>query len=382
MTVNDNRHDAERSNHRKKTILVLSLDGPDYDKSTASRMTYHYLKLFADMGLQVIFAGYQYLRLEPYATELEQVGIRVLHGKDKKELKKWIEIHGKDIDYAYIIFPFIAEDYLEYFKKYTHAKIFYNASDLFYLREMRNYQIEKKPALLESANRWKKREYEIFKKSDVIHVVSAYEKEILTKKFPMKKVRSIPVCMYDIDKKEKVNAFEKREGLLFVGTFTHKPNIDGIMWFMKSVFPRIVAVLPDLKLYIVGYKPTQEILKMRSRNVVVTGYVTDKKLSAFYQNSRLVIAPLRFGAGVKGKVVEAMYNQVPTVTTSMGSEGLVKIEKYLSIADEPETFANEVLHVYRNKEVWTRRSEESLKYIKTYFTKQSGRKQLMLDIEI
>ncbi|WP_052476225.1 glycosyltransferase family protein [Cohnella kolymensis] len=136
----------------KKTILVIGLEGPAFDQSTANRMTYHYLKLFVSMGLHVVYSGY-FRRFEPYASMLEQAGIQVLYEQDqKKTLKQWIEKNGKYINYAYLIFPFIAEQYMGHLEKYTNAKTIYNASDLFYLRERRNYEVTGDRALLKSPN--------------------------------------------------------------------------------------------------------------------------------------------------------------------------------------------------------------------------------------
>jgi O-antigen biosynthesis protein len=116
----------------------------------------------------------------------------VLYDQDrKKTLEQWIKKHGKYINYyinyAYLIFPFIAEQYMAKLKKYTTAKIIYNASDLFYLRERRNYEVTGDAELLKSSQKWKDRELRLFKIVDAIHVVSAFERKILAEALPGKK---------------------------------------------------------------------------------------------------------------------------------------------------------------------------------------------------
>lgn len=366
----------------QKTILVINWDGPAFDKGTIYRMTYHYLKLFSAMGLHVIYAGDGLRRLEPYASVLEQLGIQVLYRpRHEGGLKQWIEEHAKYIDYAYLIYPTIAEQFIHVLKKRTKAKMIYNASDLIYLREQTNYELTGEPELLKSSKHWKKREFKLFKQADVIHVVSAYEQELLRKALPNQKVRHIPVCIYDdLNRRVENASFEEREGILFVGTFKHKPNIDGVLWFVHSILPKIVQRAPNIKLHAVGLEPPDEILNLSSAHVFVPGYVTDQELEAYYHKCRLVVAPLRFGAGVKGKVVEAMYYQVPVVTTSIGAEGMPEIERYTLIADQEEDFANKVLEIYSRKEEWTRYASASMEYIERHFSVKAGRAQLDKDI--
>lgn len=379
ISILANEHNWDRSG-KKKTILVVSLDGPAFDKSTACRMTFHYLKLFLDMGLHVIYAGQSLKRLEPYASVLEQLGIQVLYGNsDRIFLENWIKKHAKYIDYAYLIFPFIAEKYIDVLKKYTKAKILYNASDLFYLRVRRNYELERDPKLLVSSENWKKIEFNIFNKADVLHVVSGYEQDILKRAFPNKKIRNIPVYIYE-NHLENITPFEKREGLLFVGTFTHKPNVDGVLWFIRNIYPLVLRVVPDMKFYIVGLHPPDVIMRYRSKNIMVTGHVTDQQLEDYYSNCRLVVAPLRFGAGVKGKIVEAMHYQVPVVTTSIGAEGLLQISNYMMIADQPKDFTEKLIEAYCKKELWNKLSVRSKTYIDQHFSVVAARKQLETDI--
>ena len=122
--------------------------------------------------------------------------------------------------------------------------------------------------------------------------------------------------------------FAKREGLLFVGGFAHPPNADAVLWFAKEVFPKIREQI-KVNFYIVGSKVTDEIkaLEQPGNGIIVKGFVSEEELADLYRNCRIVVVPLRYGAGVKGKVVEAIYNGAPIVTTSVGSEGIPDVDK-------------------------------------------------------
>jgi GT2 family glycosyltransferase/ubiquinone/menaquinone biosynthesis C-methylase UbiE len=356
----------------KKTILVIDHYVPHYDKDAGSRCTYSYLKLFAEMGFKVIFLGDNFYRHEPYTSELQEKGIEVLYGNwYSRNIKEWIKKNNKFIDYVYLNRPHISIKYVDFLKINTNAKIIYFGHDLHYLREIRNYEIEKNRELLKSSAKWKEIEFELFNKADVIYVVSCYEEQLLKKEFPNKTIRTIPVYIFD-NKQDVVNPYENREDILFVGGFNHKPNIDAVLWFVKDIFPRILNKYPAVKFYVVGSNPPETIRQLQTNNIIVTGFVTDEELQNLYNHCKLVVVPLRFGAGVKGKVVEAMYYQVPIVTTSIGAEGLSNIEDFIIIEDKPEDFAEKVIKIYHNKEEWTRLSQGSYNYVLNTFSTKAA----------
>lgn len=354
----------------KKTILVIDHYVPHYDKDAGSRTTFQYLKLFVDKGLNVKFVGDNFYQHVPYTTKLLQMGIEVLYGDwYAKNFKDWLKRNGRYIDYTFLNRPHISIKYVDLIKKYTNSKIIYYGHDLHYLREFREYQIFKDPALLKSSNDWKKIEFEIFEKSNVVYYPSQVEVDEILKYYPDKKVKAIPAYIFD-NFDDEVPEFEKRKDLLFVGGFAHRPNIDAMIWFVEEIFPLVLERIPDIKLYIVGSNPTPEIKKYNSENVIVTGYVTDEELLELYKLVKLIVVPLRYGAGVKGKVVEAMYNKVPVVTTSIGAEGLIDIEDALIIADDKERIANKIVEYYFNTAALMEISVNSYSYVKKYFTSE------------
>ena len=178
--------------------------------------------------------------------------------------------------------------------------------------------------------------------------------------------------------------YAKREGLLFVGGFAHPPNEDGVLWFVKDVFPKIREKVPDMNFYIVGSKAPEEITALGAEpektGIHVLGYVSDEELAALYQKTKITVVPLRYGAGVKGKVVEAIYNGAVVVTTSVGAEGIPDPERVLATVNETETelrehpeavaesFAEAVLKLYRNDGMLAAISSETQRYIKLHYS--------------
>lgn len=366
---------------KQKTVVVVDHYVPHYDKDAGGRCTYFYIKLMKAMGLHVIFIGDNFFKHEPYTTELQQIGVEVLYGNEyAKNIHQWIKTNGQYLDYVYLNRPHIAIKYMDSFKKNTNAKIIYFGHDLHYLREMRNYEITKNPALLKSAEEWKKTEFTLFEQADVIHVVGSFEQKVLQEQFPGKPVRNIPLFPYEKQYNEGVFQYQERKDLLFVGGFNHTPNYDGITWFINDIFPQIMKAIPEIRLYIVGSNPPEDLKAMQSKSIIVTGYVSDEELEDYYKKSRIIVVPLRYGAGVKGKVVEALYYQVPLVTTSIGSEGLVNTEDVMMVADDSEQFANSVIQLYEDETQWSSLSRLSGEYIGQYFTREAAQKILALDI--
>jgi GT2 family glycosyltransferase len=369
---------------KKKTIVIVDHYVPHYDKDAGGRCTYFYIKLMVSMGLHVIFIGDNFFRHEPYTSELQQLGVEVLYGNEyAKGINQWIKSNGQYIDYVYLNRPHISIKYMDVFKKFTKAKIIYFGHDLHYLREMRNYELTKNPSVLKSAEEWKETEFKLFNQADVIHVVGTYEQKVIEGNFPNKPIRNIPLYTYDNGYSDDhiIPMSEERRDLLFVGGFNHKPNYDGIMWFIENILPAIKEAMPDIKLYIVGSNPPEDLKSQQSQDLIITGYVSDEELEKYYNQCRIVVVPLRFGAGVKGKIVEAMYYQVPVVTTSIGAEGLEDIEAVLTVADQESEFARSVIELYTNTDKWSLYSQSSGEYIEQYFTLEAARNILSLDIE-
>lgn len=375
---------ARDRSRNKKTIVIVDHYVPHYDKDAGGRCTHYYIKLMVSMGFHVIFIGDNFFRHEPYTGELQQMGVEVLYGNGyAKNMTQWIKTNGQYIDYVYMNRPHISIKYMDVFKKFTKAKIIYFGHDLHYLREMRNYELTKNPSVLKSAEEWKEIEFKLFNQADVIHVVGTYELKVIEDNFPKKPIRNIPLFPYDnvYSNNHSIPVSEERRDLLFVGGFNHKPNYDGIMWFIEKIFPKIQDEVPGIRLYIVGSNPPEDLKSQQSQDLIITGYVSDEELEKYYNQCRIVIVPLRFGAGVKGKIVEALYYQVPLVTTSIGAEGLEHIEGVLTVVDEESEFAQSVIQLYTNPDKWSLYSRSSGEYIERYFTLEAARNILSLDIE-
>ena len=193
------------------------------------------------------------------------------------------------------------------------------------------------------------------------------EREAIHEIEPSIHVKAIVAYVYENFLKQIPDDFEKREGLLFVGGFAHPPNADAVLWFAQEIFPLIREKLP-IHFYIVGSRVTDEIkaLEQPDNGIIVKGFVSEEELARLYVSCRVVVVPLRYGAGVKGKVIEALYNGAPVVTTSIGAEGIPEADQVMAVRDEPAAFAGEVISLYQDKARCRQMCLETQNYIRKY----------------
>jgi len=371
-----------RGNRGKKLILVIDRCVPQYDKDAGSRCTYMYINLFLKLGLQVVFLSEDIHPFQPYTFNLQQMGVEILYGKYfSNNRMTWIKENGIFFDYIFTCRSHISIKYIDYLKQYSNAKIIYYPHDLGYLRHYRQYEVTKNQEDLDIAKYLIKIENEMAEKSDVIYVVGSYERQLLVNLFPKKPIYNIPVYIF-----EKANEYsmplQERKNLLFVGGFDHVPNEDAVLWFYKNAFSKIIAKYPDIKWYVVGSNPTKKILAIKDEHVVITGYVTEEKLIHYYNTCRICIVPLRFGAGVKGKVIEAAYYKTPIVTTEIGAEGISLEEDALVVNPPDNTFAKTVIDLYSNEIRLEQLSQNCNKLINNHFSVDQAIKIVKEEIKV
>ncbi len=372
--VNTGDPDPFRARERsmgKKIILVVDHYVPTYDKDAGSKTTFQYLKMFLKKGYVVKFLGDNFLHEEPYSTTLQQMGIEVLYGDEyQTKIWDWLKEHGKDIAVAYLNRPHIAGKYVDFIKDHTDCKVIYYGHDLHFLRERREFELTGDIKKKRDSEYWKSVEFSMLYKAAMSYYPSNVEVEAIHQIDGSIPVKAITAYVYEQFLETLNKDFARREGLLFVGGFAHPPNADAVLWFAKEVFPLIREALPDVRFYVVGSKVTEEILALGTpeSGIVIKGFVTEEELAALYASCRLVVVPLRFGAGVKGKVVEAVYNGAPIVTTSVGAEGIFLAREVMEVADGEQAFADAVVRLYPDQERLLRMAEKTQVYIREHFS--------------
>lgn len=351
----------------KKTIFVMDQSVPQYDKDAGSKVLYRYMMLFRDMGYNVLFMAKDFFEIQPYISTLEQNGVVVLTGSYYvKYWEEWIKKHGHDIDILVLYRPHIAYEVMDIWKKYSSAKIVYIACDLHFLRAQREYAVTGKKEALENAKMFKAMEFTVMYQADTVMVFNLEEKQIIKEEFGFQAI-TVPLYYFDNIKLPDRHSAQCKN-ILFVGGFLHYPNVDAVQWFVEDIFPLVKEQLPDVKFYIVGSNPPEEVKDLSRENVIVTGFVTEEELDRYYQDCRVCVIPLRFGAGVKGKTIEAMHAGIPIVSTQIGLEGIEEIHTIIKPHNTAQGFAEEVIKVYKDEQTIGKCAEIYEQYLKRYFS--------------
>ena len=346
----------------KRSVLIIDHYVPHYDKDAGSRSTWMYIELMLDMGWRVQLIGANFFPHQPYTEKLQQMGVEVLVGEHMaRNLDRWLADNLTDIDQIFLHRPHIAEQFLPHLKKVKSCPpITFIGHDLHFLRTQREFEITGEEKLQKEADTWRRRELAVIEAVDRTFYFSDVEVAELTALSPLADVRTLP--LYVLEPVELARTQTPTSELLFVAGFNHPPNIDAAVWFVETVLPSLRDNIPGLRLHIAGSNPSQVVLDLASDCVTVHGYVSDEELISLYGRTACAVVPLRFGAGVKGKVLEAIRYGVPLVTTSIGAEGIPDALEVMRVADDPQGFAQAVLDELQhspkshgNREGWLER---------------------------
>ena len=358
---------ARERGKNKKTVVFIDHYVPQYDKDAGSKSSISYMKLFLDKGYTVKLIPDNFFKDEPYTTQFQQMGIEVLYGDwYANHIFDWLKENSKDIDYIFSNRPHITIKYIDFIKDKTNIKLIYYGHDLHFLRTKREFEVSKDPEILKETKDWEEKETHILKKADMSYYPSYVEEKTLKELDSSIRVKAIPLYIYDQFREDVDLDFKKRKGLLFVGGFRHRPNLDAVKWLLEDIYPNISEEIGPL--YIVGSNPPEELIKFESEKVIIKGFVSEEELKSLYDSCRLVVAPLRYGAGIKGKILEAMYNGVPTVTTSIGAEGIIDSDEVLFIEDDAQGIVETINKIYNDVDQLKERSAKSLEYVKNHFS--------------
>lgn len=357
----------------RKSILVIDWKILSFTKDTGSRTTYQYMKFFQKMGLNVKYFPHDWYIEDDYLQHHLNDGIEVI----SERFEEYIKLYGSQFDYVYLNRPNLAPYYIDLLRTYTKAKIIYQCHDLHYLRQYRTRLLTNKEEAETCLITEKQEEFEVFRKMDLVCSFSFDEINEIQKEDIYVNAKQIPLYILDSEKMKDFDyQAEKRCNIMFVAGFQHTPNIDAAVWFVNEIFPKIKKKNKGIKLYLVGSNPSQEVLNLKSNDVIVTGFVTDEELDELYTQMRLVVVPLRTGAGVKGKIIEAVYYKVPVITTSIGIEGINNTEQLISVQDTAPDFADATHQLYNDMDSLNAISKKSQEFIDTYFSENAVKESL------
>ena len=359
----------------QNNILVIDTTTPTPDRDAGSLTAWYFLKSMVELGYSVDFIPADLSDLGKYTANINSIGVKTYSAQDIKTIEEYL-IKAKDsIDVVFLYRVHTAASIFPLIKKYLpSAKIVFNTVDLHYLREEREAELNSDLAKKIKAKRTKEIEYKLMEESDVTIVLSEIEVELVRAESAKVNLKTIPLLMEVPGCKKD---FDARSDVVFIGGFSHAPNADGIKYFIQKIWPLLKNHIDGGRLIIIGPNPPKELLDLCEGDdqIKILGYV--ENIEDIFDSCKLSIAPLRYGAGIKGKIGTSSSYGVPCIATSVAAEGMgMKNGFDLIIADKPEDFAKNLIEIYHNKEKWENISKKTIEFIEKNYSYSIGKSKI------
>ena len=360
------------------SILVLDVWMPTPDRDGASLRIVYLLSILEQMAGKVTFgvgdppSWRQAYRGRFSIHSYQDTMIEFLEGH--AAIEAHLKQQGQDYDVVILSRLSIASRYMQAVHQAApQAAVVFDTTDLHFLRGFRGARVTGKVNLMKSALLAKRDELSMVRQADCTLVVSPVEKEILESECPGSQIHILSLIQKIYG---SAQPFSEREGIVFVGAFSHHPNVDGIAYFYEDVYPLLQTKLPNIKITIIGSHPPQWLKQASTEHFIVTDYVPN--IAPYFNQCRLSIAPLRYGAGVKGKVLLSLGYGVPVVASSIAAEGIPALNgRDMLIADTPESFSDAITELYNNEASWYQMSANGQEIIDQYFSFYAAQQALL-----
>ncbi len=349
------------------SILIADQSVCKPDQAAGDRTVLSIIVAFREAGWAVTYWAYDRCHGGSYTSDMEALGVSVLDARWRDGITAWLERFGSSLNHVMLMRPRVARDLLPDLLRTVTCQISYYGHDLHFARFSQQANLLNDPLLAYSAERYLALERRVWRVVDVVLYPSEDEVAEVRRLEPDVDARVLtPFTFASFLKRSKPTPGSM---ILFVGGFAHAPNEDAAVWFATEVLPLIHRSNPAARFVVVGSKPTPRVQALSAGRVEVTGQIDDAALAAAYAAARVVIAPLRVGAGVKGKVVEALAHGVPVVTSTVGAQGLPGLDAFAPVCDDAQGVACAVLLLLEDDDRWLRQSTAETEYSRRHFSR-------------
>ena len=354
--------DLEKDRGVTRRVLLIDSCTPSPDRDAGSVCLLNLMLLLRHLGYQPSFIpDDNYANLPPYTQQCQALGIECLYAPYVTSVKEHLRRHGQRYDLIVLFRPDLAHIHWPTVRRFSpQARVLYYPHDLHYLRLEREAAVLRRKGLRRQAAAMQKRELNNSRHADATVVLSLSEQQQLRQLLPDQCIEHLPLMLNTSCPPERSPSFGGHN-LVFVGNFSHAPNADAVQWFAGEILPRLLQRWPKTRFHVVGANPPPAIAQLASAQIVVHGFVED--LDGLLQTMQVAVVPLRFGAGMKGKVGSALRCGLPVVTTAIGSEGMPAVHgTHLLVADHAVAFAEAVSTLLGSAQQWQHLSEGGLAF--------------------
>jgi glycosyltransferase involved in cell wall biosynthesis len=366
-----------------KKLLIIGFVWPEPNSSAAGGRMMQLISIFKENGFEITFASAA--QDSNFMVDLSEFGV----------IKKSIELNSSsfddfvsDLDPDIVLFDrFMVEEQFGWrvIEKCPKAIRILDTEDVHCLRTARqkafkeNRIFELKDLLSEEVA---KREIASILRCDLSLIISEFEMNILKDVFKINEdlLFYLPFLVDEMKEEEllKLPSFDERKNFIFIGNFLHEPNWNTVQYLKEAIWPSIKRDFPEAILEVYGAYPSQKVLQLHlpKNGFYITGRAEDA--NEIVKKSRVVLAPIRFGAGLKGKLLEAMQCGTPSATTSIGSEAMYENLPWNGfIEDDPVEFAKKAIALYQDETLWKQSQKNGIEIINKCYQKSDYSEKLL-----
>lgn len=356
---------------RQPQVLLIDALTPRPDRDSGSLRLANLIALLQEEGAHVVFWPANRRADGDYTRALQRQGVECWHAPWAPRLPAWLRAHGARFASVLVSRHYVAAECLPLLRRHApQARLLFDTVDLHFLREQRLAELTGDAGARRAAARTRRQELALAARADTTLVVSSAERDLLRRLLPAADVQVLSNLHRLPPPGPGPHA---RRDLLFVGGFGHPPNVDAVRWFVEAVFPRVRAALPEVAFHCIGGDVPPAIAALAAQpGVQIHGHVPD--LRPWLDGCRVAVAPLRVGAGVKGKVNQAMAHGLPVVATPLAAEGMhLRDGEDVLLAGDPDAFAAAIVRLYRDPALWQRLAAHGRANVARHFSLEAAR---------
>jgi glycosyltransferase involved in cell wall biosynthesis len=370
--------ERDRKAPRRRALVIDSI-WPDPWRDAASEVIVSHARLIEQLGYAVEFSAFEALDSgEGCDRPALSAGLAAYGPTHFQSPLEHIEARRNDLGLVYVHRVAAAERVIPLLRRIApQARILFNIADLHFLRRFRESELSGASNMLVEIDALRQRELNAMAAADVVITHSQEEAVVIRHLLPDVAVQ---VVGWPFAPRPGPPPFAARKGIAFVGGYRHKPNGDAVQFFVAEILPKLRERLPDVELSLIGSHMPESITSLAGPGVRILGFQRDlgKALDAV----RLSIAPLRFGAGVKGKVLTSLAAGVPCVMSPIAAEGLELPQELAgTIAETTEAWVDAIAALYENEAAWRLCAEAGRRFIVAQFSAENVRTQLQAALE-
>lgn len=354
-----------------RCVLFVDSGSLAINKNAGDVSLSQFMALFARHGWTVVFwsCGSNPSGLSPVDPQFPNIR-RLSVASTGLWFDAWWARHAQHFDAVFLSRPFVAAAFLPVVRRYGHARIAYYGHDLHFSRLRDEAALNGKRWLRWIADRYLRLERSVWLSADLSYYPSKREVQLVGCLEPSATVAYLAPYHFEVMAPAPLAA-PGGQLLLFVGNFSHQPNVDAVEWLMSEIWPMVRSALPSAELLIVGSGMSDELRRLcgTSGRAQAVGWVSDGELIRCYGRARVAVVPLRFGAGVKHKVVAALAHGCPVVTTSVGMQGLDDLPAGgVVVAEAPQQMVQACVRLCTDDACWLQSALAGRQAIADLFT--------------